>query len=92
MLNGAAETVKPGGLVPVDENLENRNPDAGDTDEEFNPEKAWNLIENLRADNAKLKTTNESNAARLREIEDAKLTGGRAENRGKTGSRSALLP
>lgn len=42
--------------------------------EEFSPEKAWKLIENLRADNAKLKTSNESSNAKLREIEDAKLT------------------
>lgn len=42
--------------------------------EEFSPEKAWKLIENLRADNLKLKTTNESNASKLREIEDAKLS------------------
>ena len=42
--------------------------------EEFSPEKAWKLIENLRADNAKLKTANESSNAKLREFEDAKLT------------------
>lgn len=42
--------------------------------EEFDAEKAWKLIENLRADNAKLKTSNESSNARLREIEDVKLT------------------
>lgn len=42
--------------------------------EEFSPEKAWKLIENLRADNTKLKQSNESNAARLREIEDSKLS------------------
>ncbi len=77
----------------ADENLEDRNPGAGDagentppdTDggqkppwerdgEEFSPEKAWKLIENLRADNAKLKTSNESSNAKLREIEDAKLS------------------
>lgn len=42
--------------------------------EEFSPEKAWKLIENLRADNAKLKTSNESSNAKLRAIEDAKLS------------------
>lgn len=42
--------------------------------EEFSPEKAWKLIENLRADNTKLKESNDSSSAKLREIEDAKLT------------------
>ncbi|PWG60848.1 hypothetical protein [Bifidobacterium catulorum] len=42
--------------------------------EEFNPEKAWKLIENLRADNTKLRTANETANTRLREFEDAKLT------------------
>ncbi|WP_240544341.1 hypothetical protein [Bifidobacterium sp. SO4] len=42
--------------------------------EDFNPEKAWNLIQNLRADNAKLKESNESLSLKQREAEDAKLT------------------
>lgn len=42
--------------------------------EEFSPEKAWNLIRNLRADNAKLKESDDAKAVKLREIEDAKLT------------------
>ncbi|KAB5606687.1 hypothetical protein [Bifidobacterium jacchi] len=60
--------------------------------EEFSPEKAWNLIQHLRDDNLKLKTANESSNAKLREFEDTRLTGGQAENHGKTKSRSALLP
>ena len=42
--------------------------------EEFDPQKAWTLIQHLRDDNAKLKAANETSGARLREIEDAKLT------------------
>lgn len=42
--------------------------------EEFSPEKAWSLIQHLREDNTKLKASNESNSAKLREIEDAKLS------------------
>ncbi|BAQ32084.1 hypothetical protein [Bifidobacterium scardovii] len=42
--------------------------------EDFSPEKAWKLIENLRSDNAKLRESNESSNAKLREIEDSKLT------------------
>ncbi|PLS23792.1 hypothetical protein BLI708_00340 [Bifidobacterium imperatoris] len=42
--------------------------------EEFSPEKAWNLIQHLREDNSKLKTASEASSAKLREIEDAKLT------------------
>ncbi|RSX53946.1 hypothetical protein D2E25_0252 [Bifidobacterium goeldii] len=42
--------------------------------EEFNPEKAWNLIQHLRDDNSKLKSVNETTSAKLREFEDAKLT------------------
>lgn len=42
--------------------------------EEFSPEKAWNLIRNLRADNAKLKESDDAKAVKLREIEDANLS------------------
>ena len=42
--------------------------------EEFSPEKAWNLIQHLRADNLKLRTANESSNAKLREFENAKLS------------------
>ena len=41
---------------------------------DFDPRKAWTLIQHLRDDNAKLKVANETNGAKLREIEDAKLT------------------
>ncbi|MFQ7492227.1 MAG: hypothetical protein ACLRL4_00240 [Bifidobacterium bifidum] len=44
------------------------------TGEEFSPEKAWNLIRNLRADNAKLKESDDAKAVKLREIEDANLS------------------
>lgn len=44
--------------------------------EEFSPEKAWNLIQHLRDDNAKLKTANETSSAKLREFEDARLNRG----------------
>ena len=44
------------------------------SDEEFNPEKAWNLIQNLRTDNTELKSKSSEASARLQEIEDAKLT------------------
>ena len=42
--------------------------------EQFDAEKAWNLIQHLREDNAKLKESNETNGAKLKQIEDAKLT------------------
>ncbi|PJM80003.1 hypothetical protein [Bifidobacterium scaligerum] len=42
--------------------------------EEFSPEKAWSLIQHLREDNSKLRTASEASSAKLREIEDAKLT------------------
>ena len=38
------------------------------------PGEGWKLIENLRADNTKLKTANETANTKLREIEDVKLT------------------
>jgi hypothetical protein len=40
------------------------------SDEDFNPEKAWNLITNLRGDIEKLKPQ----AAKAKELEDAQLT------------------
>ena len=42
--------------------------------EQLDPGRAWNLIQNLRADNAGLRETSESTAAKLRQIEDSKLT------------------
>ena len=50
--------------------------------EEFSPEKAWNLIRNLRADNAKLKESDDAKAVKLREIETSR-------RRGSSSTRSA---
>ena len=41
---------------------------------DFNPAKAWNLIQNLRADNAKIKEANDSYKLQLKTYEDEKLS------------------
>lgn len=41
---------------------------------EFDAEKAWNLIQNLRADNTKLKEANETQKTQLKTYEDEKLS------------------
>ncbi|HLR84801.1 MAG TPA: hypothetical protein VK059_07605 [Nocardioidaceae bacterium] len=44
------------------------------SDEEFNPEKAWKLIQNLRGDNDKLKTDRDEFKSKVDEAEQAKMT------------------
>lgn len=41
---------------------------------DFDPAKAWNLIQNLRADNAKIKEANDSYKSQLKTYEDEKLS------------------
>ena len=42
--------------------------------EEFNPEKAWDLIQNVRSDKDTLKSENEALAAQVKAFEDEKLS------------------
>lgn len=41
---------------------------------DFDPAKAWNLIQNLRADNAKIKEANDGYKSQLKTYEDEKLS------------------
>jgi hypothetical protein len=43
-------------------------------DKDFDPAKAWSLIQNLRRDNSKLKTDRDQSAAKVKEFEDAQKT------------------
>lgn len=55
-------------------------PDAGastppwGTNEEFNAERAWELIQNLRSDKESLKTKSDEYAVKVKEYEDAQLS------------------
>lgn len=49
--------------------------------EEFNPERAWDLIQNLRGDNADLKTKFTESSTKLKEFEDAQLSESERVNR-----------
>ena len=44
------------------------------SDEDFNAERAWELIQNLRSDKDSLKTKADEYSSKVREYEDAKLT------------------
>lgn len=77
MSEAAAEvagTDQPGADAPAGTEQAGTEAPPWGSDEEFSPEKAWNLIQNLRSDNTELKSKSSEASARLQEIEDAKLT------------------
>lgn len=53
------------------EAAEQKKPPWGDEEENFDAERAWKLIQDLRTDNSKLKSERDDSAAKLKEIEDS---------------------